>query len=461
MPNVKIDGQTIDTKELINPPYIECPRCHKTTYGILHVGISAYLRACTECPFPDAKKGEKPELIALPKIDKEVLYLDQHVISSIAKALRPELQRTKMEPHVQKEWIALYYKIDRLRRLQQIVCPFSMYHRRESFRDQSLYKHLKAVYKRLANGVEFYESMEVQAVQILQFTKHHLNPAEPIFIDDPQLIAQGRINSWEQYSLKSALRSYTWDPVYAEMMKQQEIESKKVFQKIYDTWKRGDMTIEERIEQESKGYGNSIRETYALYFMKRGTEEVGIPLPPDLAPRINKEIWDEHPYIKLVDDVYELFSKGAKIVNPFVLREVIDFLAGDALRKSVPSIRIEPLLWATLARQAAATRGRKEEIDLGDSSDISSIANLLPYCDGIMIDKPWHGRLKNNPAKTEMENYTAVVYSRSNLQELMDHLDDLEKNVPPHILKAVQEVYGDIREEDPFTNTILFPSGEK
>ncbi|KKW37525.1 MAG: hypothetical protein UY85_C0051G0002 [Candidatus Peribacteria bacterium GW2011_GWB1_54_5] len=120
-PDITIDEAT-DPRTLAQPPFVECPRCHKQTNGVWHIGVRCYLRLCSECPMPDPNRGEKPEMISLPKIEKKVIYLDQHVISSMAKALRPELQRTqKMETRIQEDWIKLFRKLDRLRRLQMIV----------------------------------------------------------------------------------------------------------------------------------------------------------------------------------------------------------------------------------------------------------------------------------------------------------------------------------------------------
>ncbi|MEK7591508.1 MAG: hypothetical protein AAB489_04875 [Patescibacteria group bacterium] len=448
MVSVTINGDEFE----IHPPFFDCPRCGKKTFGVLHVGVRGYIRACCECPIFDAPGGEVPPVINLPKLSKKVIYLDQHAISGMAKALRPKLQRRKMEQHVQEAWVKLYHKLDRLRRLQLIVCPFSMHHRRESFMDDRLYKYLKALYKRLANGVEFFEPFKIQSIQVMQYARHHLDNSLSPFIDNPQTVVLGTINSWERYSLSAGMQDFEWKPEGAKLMREQNEAANKNFQTIYDRWKQGGMSIEDRIEEESKGFSTTVRKTYALLFAKNASEHYGLPLDPRMARQIEEEMVDEeHAYIKLVDDVYRLFSEGVTIINPFLLRQTIDFLAGDDVRKNVPCIRIEPLLWATLARQAAATKGRKELVDPGDFNDISAIGNFLPYCDVMTVDKAWHGRLKENPAVNEVKRYHAKIVSRSNLQELRDYLDGIEHTAPAHILTKALEVYGDIQEEDPFT----------
>jgi len=447
MVSITINGDEFE----IYPPFHTCPRCGKETLGVLHVGVRGYIRACCKCPLFDAPGGEVPPVLNLPKLNKRVIYLDQHVISGMAKALRPELQRTKMEPHVQDAWVKLYHKMDRLRRLQLIVCPFSTHHRRESFMDDRLYKYLKTLYKRLANGVEFFEPFRTQSIQIMQYARHHLDSALPAFSDNPQTVVLGTINSWERYSLKAGMQDYEWKPEGAKLMRDQNEASHKNFQSIYDRWKQGGMSIEDRIEEESKSFSTMVRKIYALLIAKNASAAFGLPLDPRMTRQIEEELVDEeHAYVKLVDDVYQLFSNGTTIINPFLLRQTIDFLASDEVRKGIACIRIEPLLWATLARQAAATKGRKETVDPGDFNDISAIGNFLPYCDVITVDRAWHGRLKENPAANEVKKYRAKIVSWSNLQELMDYLDEIERAAPVHILRKVQEVYGDTQEEDPF-----------
>ena len=317
--------------------------------------------------------------------------------------------------------------------------------------DDRLYKYLNTLYKRLANGVEFFDALRIQSIQVMQYTRHHLDPSLPAFIDNPQTVVLGTINSWERYSLKAGMQDYEWKPEGAKLMREQNEAANKNFQTIYDRWKQGGMSIEDRIEEESKGFSTMVRKIYALLLVKSASEQFGLPIDPRMARQVEEELVDEeHAYIQLVDDAYRLFSDGAMLINPYLLRQTIDFLAGDDVRKNVPCIRIEPLLWAALARQAAATKGRKEAIDPGDFNDISAIGNIMPYCDVMTVDKAWHGRLKENPASNEVKGYRAKIISRSNLQELMGYLDEIERTAPVHLLTKVQEVYGNIEDEDPF-----------
>lgn len=445
--SVFTDGNVETIEDIIDAPYIECPICKKQTYGILHVGVGAYLRACATCYIKDGKLIRKPEIFGLPKLDKKVIYLDQNIISNIAKAFNPELRRVTMDAATEEMWKKLFFKLDRLRKLRLILCPFSELHRRESFvAEDHLRLSLKALYKRLSNFVEFGESMDITAAQAYQFARHHLDQSEPSFIADPELVTIGTINSWERASLTSVMTDYDWKPEYRGMLIAQNEQSQNKFQEIFDQWIADKMPLDDRHVKESTGFGSEIRRLYALYLVKQSQ----LPIPPEMEKQV-AELWDQHPYIELIDSVYDLFSSGSHVTNPLILRQTIDFLAGEETQQNVPALHIEPLLWATVSKYAIAEKGARTTFKPGDSNDIAAIGMVLPYCDAIVIDNAWKAELSMEPAKSEFAKYGTVLFSakQNQIPNLMEYLEKIESNAPPEIIKAVTEVYGDIHDEDP------------
>lgn len=440
-------GEAETIEGAIEPPYIECPKCKRQTYGVLHVGARAYLRACADCQIKNARLTEKPGYFPLPKIKKRVIYLDQNILSGIVKAFRPELRKGNMESNVEQDWIQLFQKLDRLRKLQLIVCPFSVFHRRESFvADDPLPLRLKALYKRLSNLVEFGEQMDITAVQAYQYAKHHLDSSEPSFIADPEQVTIGAVNSWERWSLKSVMTDYDWKPEYKGMLLEQNNSSDLEFQRIYTGWVDDKLPIKDRYTKEASGYGNEIRRVYTLYLMK----QFPLSLPPAIAEQVN-ELWEEHPYLELIDNVYGLFSGGSEITNPLLLRQAIDFLASTELQENVPAIHIEPRLWAAVSKHAVAEKNTRLKMPSGDPTDIAAIATYLPYCDAMIIDNAWQAELSMAPAESEFQKYGTEVFSFSKRAKLMSYLDKIESDASSAHKAKVREVYGDIEEDsDPF-----------
>jgi len=108
--------------------------------------------------------------------------------------------------------------------------------------------------------------------------------------------------------------------------------------------------------------------------------------------------------------------------------------------KDVPFNRISSMLYAALARKAAA--GRNKPPGQGIVNDIPLISILLPYCDTIFLDKECYGYLNEEPLKSDL-NYGTRLFSISNRDELMAYLDDIEKSASEQHLSMVTAVYGD------------------
>jgi hypothetical protein len=106
-----------DPRDLITAPFIDCPECGSPSFGILGVGPDVLLRRCREC--------SHLQEFDLPKVHKEVIYLDQFVISNLM------MVHSQAKP-VQPFYYTLYSKLLHLSRLQAVVCPHSEAHLLES-----------------------------------------------------------------------------------------------------------------------------------------------------------------------------------------------------------------------------------------------------------------------------------------------------------------------------------------
>lgn len=92
----------------------------------------------------------------LTNTPKRIIYLDQGAISNIAKVLNPDFPRRERLLKSEPFWLELYKKLDRLRRLQLIVCPQSYLHLTESMiSTEKSFESLQYVYSYLSNGCHF------------------------------------------------------------------------------------------------------------------------------------------------------------------------------------------------------------------------------------------------------------------------------------------------------------------
>jgi len=91
-----------------------------------------------------------PETMSLdPAHFKKVVYLDQFVISEIVNAIDPH---AKAHARVDPFWRQVFEALERVSKLQLVVCPWSPIHRDESLLSGRC-ERLQQMYEHLANGV--------------------------------------------------------------------------------------------------------------------------------------------------------------------------------------------------------------------------------------------------------------------------------------------------------------------
>jgi transcription elongation factor Elf1 len=152
----------IDPRIFISPPFIKCPKCNKlNSFGVLMISGHHYTRRCRECWFTETYK--------LPEMKKKIVYLDQFVISNMMKAINQKLGKVKK---VDPFWLKLFEKLDRLVKLQIIICPDSTFHRNESL--LSYYQALKRMYEHLSGGATFYDPSTIRRFQIAEYFKQFI-----------------------------------------------------------------------------------------------------------------------------------------------------------------------------------------------------------------------------------------------------------------------------------------------
>jgi hypothetical protein len=96
----------------VQDPFRTCPKCgRERTFGLLAIYARHYVRRCIDCSFD--------QRLALTEIKKRIIYLDQFVISNMMKELEPA------NTNAHSFYRPLFEKLDRLSKLQLIVCPDS------------------------------------------------------------------------------------------------------------------------------------------------------------------------------------------------------------------------------------------------------------------------------------------------------------------------------------------------
>lgn len=151
----------------VSPPFWPCPQCQENHFGVIGIHEFGYYRRCAKCGYP--KPPEQSAFFPLPPVKKTVIYLDQCILSGMVKSLHPD-RRKKIDPF----YFEAFKQLDRLSKLQLIVCPDSEYHESESIFSSFPAEH-KRVYELLSHGISYNDTWTVLRFQLSEQLQKWLN----------------------------------------------------------------------------------------------------------------------------------------------------------------------------------------------------------------------------------------------------------------------------------------------
>ena len=158
-----------DPRMLITGPFHSCPQCGQPELGTLSIRDNVHARRCRNCSHNEEER--------LPTLAKKLIYLDQMVLSGIAKELDPAWR--KKTRRRDDFWLEAFDRIDRLVKLQLIVCPNSPIHEIESSFAHQYESVLRRLYKHLASGVGLRFPHQVLLTQLVEAFEAWFTDREP------------------------------------------------------------------------------------------------------------------------------------------------------------------------------------------------------------------------------------------------------------------------------------------
>ncbi|MFA5934202.1 MAG: hypothetical protein WC795_03230 [Candidatus Paceibacterota bacterium] len=408
---------TIDPRIFISKPFIECPKCKKKSFGVLMVSGHGYTRRCRECWFSDS--------FDLPKLSKKVIYLDQFAISEMMKAVNKKLGKEK---NVDRFWFSLFEKLERLNKLQLIVCPDSTFHRGESLLFEP--KAMKRMYEHFSNGVSFHDPATIRRFQLAAYFRKKVG-GEDKEIERNDII-HGRVDKWLDRFHVSVDFGIKGEEIEG-LIKSREAVFE-ALQKVFESWQ----------SEKNKKFKNWYLEE-GLAWGKAMAERYVHQLAESAASIISGQNYSIEKYTSFIMSEeliliqsLEYYIPGDKLEKT---RKVLSFLQSEDILE-ISFNEIASSLWAAIAHQAAHS-GRKKPPNRGMASDIDMISTLLPYCDAMFIDREMFELLNHGEVKKKISKYKTKIYSASNKKDFMAYLDDIEKSASKEHLKLVDHVYGE------------------
>jgi len=417
----------IDPKIFISSPFIKCPKCKKSdSFGVLMITGQHYTRRCRECWFTESYD--------LPELRKKIIYLDQFVISHMMKAINHRLGKTKK---VGPFWLKLFERLDRLVKLQLIICPDSTFHRNESL--LSHYQALKRMYEHLSGGVTFYDPLTIRRFQIAEYFKQFVKgETQPELTIEAKNVIHGHINEWQD-RIRVSVDFKIRDDEIEQIKKSRE----KIHESLVEVFKRWQSEKNKKFEdwfiEEGLAFGRTILQRYINHLTKLHYWSIGklnVTAEETLDLVMNEKS-------SLISNLLMYLPKtNEQRISEANFKKVAGFLLSKEML-NIPTVRINALLWASFAHQSAHG-GRKKPPNMGMVNDIEMVSTLLPYCDAIFVDREMYGLSALSYVKKDLEGrYKTKIFSPINKKEFLEYLDDIENKASPSHLQKVKEVYGE------------------
>jgi len=423
-------SKQFDPREMISPPWRTCPSCGKHNFGVHIISGSRLMRRCRDC-------WHKQDY-QLPKLRKKIIYLDQFVISNLMKLKNPV---TKGHASVAADpfWRELHDLLFLLRQLQMICCPDSGSHEEESL-TSPFNAELKKTYEALSGGITFKAFDSIKSEQIGELALAWSEGREPAFDFDPTRgILSSDPNGWnERFYIVVGDNPFISEARLRQVRAELHANIARLFR---DVWGKEKRNFESWYDLERFGYqghlGNALvrsrkERLEAMLAYRPGTEISLKDLEKTLSSFAENLLASMQHIMRFPRD-------GGERSREEISRLETEFGKANRVAEA-PFVRLQSLMFAAIAMRAA--QGQKEPPNEGTTTDIDTVAHLLPYCDAMFMDNGCRSLLLDVPTALRPPE-TAKVFSLNVKTQFLDYLRSIRDGISAKHIQAIREVYGD------------------
>jgi len=383
----------------------DCPQCGaKDSFGICMVTGKQVLKGCRECNHQLRQD--------LPALNKRVFYLDQCFLSSM---FRRDDNRI----------VEVGRLINKLAHLQQIVSPFSDVHETESLqwipdkRDE-LFQFIKQT----ARGHRFKMESEVKTVQMYRSVQQYLGDADTAVALEPSDALPRDLNDWDDYvwidmkiSMENPEETRDIKKEYAEQLVS-----------MFPQWQNEDIPFKELVKKETGGAARMLR-SLLVDTMRRW-----------LSPDPSSFMFGSQAGQMMLQLLTFIQRETGRDDAMRILAEYLQ----SAHFRAVPYISISASLHAKLRQRVQqgwyTNLDKARDTFMGFPYDAGLISVFGPYCDAMFVDNTMRQWLDENDLRFG-ERYGTRLFSKSNAQELLDWLAEIECAIPEDVRTAANEIY--------------------
>ncbi|MBW3571123.1 MAG: hypothetical protein KY467_08455 [Gemmatimonadetes bacterium] len=406
----------------ITGPFGPCPQCDQPEFGSLSISNNFHQRRCRNCWYTAG--------VQLPPLQKRLIYLDQMLLSNVAKELDPvwKAKTKRSDPY----WLEVFDQLDRLVKLQIVVCPESPIHEEESAYDDRFEGVLRRLYTHLASGVSLDFPMAIHIRQIWEAVHAMEEGRQPDWSRiTPSDVIDGGLEQWSERLLLTVNMGH-WLSLADRRASRSRGHA--ALLAVWERWKaENGLTFEVQFERERRAVAEVAIDSFLRHLdlvnrLNTGTETLSDPLSliPGQLAALTLQL------IKELEKPGDTFDERVRRVAAVLLSEPV---------MQAPKNHLAALLFAGLARSAVS--GKKKPPSQGTPNDVDAISAYLPYCDAMFIDDEFAQILGNGPINREIARYPTRIFSTRTRDDFLTYLRQMEADVPPQHVELVTQTYGE------------------
>lgn len=399
------------TEEASKPtaPFHICARCDTPSLRVSYFQPFRIVQTCSQC-------GHR-HVSTPPVLDKRIIYLDQWVISGVAKALDPVTIKIKGTPSDADYWLALWDQLHRLVQLHIVVFPRSPIHQIESVVIPDYFSVHRAIYEHLAPNAEFYDPLVIfpkQVGKVYRSLRDAVEYPSTVLTRREALVANP--NQWADHVMRLRIGA-RWGKVSDEIARARELRAS------------ADANLRSDAERWATQRKRSFKERF-IEQQKIGThaftESVKLGPLGSIAGVAIDIFHDLRTRSTTLDEAQRAFNK---------------FLASEPFL-SVPYNQLSAALFAAIARKVAGGQ-RPDRINGGHWLDVSTIAAYAPYCDAMCVDGYFADLLLDADVTSYFRPFSCRFFSYQTKDAFLAYLKDLERTAPSGLTDTVAALFGD------------------
>lgn len=408
-----------DPRIFIGPPFTPCPACQAAEYGTLIISKFTVTRRCRACWYTATQR--------VPALHKKLVYLDQMVYSNMAKTLDPVWAADRRPQEL--FWSRVFDALERVFKLQLLVCPESTVHEKESaLAEQPMM--IRALYEHFAGGVAFEHPVMIHQHQLCVGLRAVLSGQAPAYDIHRGLFLHGDPDEWtERIRIGVNVAGLEPDPQVQRGVKDR---SYAAMRQWFERWRtEEDKGFEDWYRLERQGHANNYVYLFEEHLKLMDQVTHG-------AVAFTEDVWNPRLEAEVVPALLRV-AEEAGHTGTDRLPTVLGFLQSD-VGCDAPANDLSALLMASLARKAA--NGQLRPPSPGMWNDITAISSFLPYCDAMFLDNECAGLLREEPLKGKIAAFGTRIFSSKTGEDFLEYLAALERQAGPDHVRLVGEVYG-------------------